>query len=94
MQSDLDVFERQVRADDSQGAHFPSAKGVSGGAVWRGDGDPRQCLKTAPFRLVGIGIEDRENDALMIAVVIYLVLESGIAVMKRLRQVEFMGAGL
>jgi len=44
--------------------------------------------------LVGIGIEDRENDALMIAVVIYLVLESGIAVMKRLRQVEFMGAGL
>jgi hypothetical protein len=63
----------QVQDDDGKPAHFPSAKGMSGGPVWRGDDDSKQWLKTTPVRLVGIGIEDRENDSLMIAVRIHLI---------------------
>jgi hypothetical protein len=53
--------------------HFPSAKGMSGGAVWRGSGNPKDWLQTAQVRLVGIGIEDRPNDQLMIGVRIHCI---------------------
>jgi hypothetical protein len=53
--------------------HFPSAKGMSGGAVWRGEGDPKAWLRTAEVRLVGIGIEDRVKDHLMIGVRIHCI---------------------
>jgi hypothetical protein len=64
---------QEVKDDGGKVAHFPSAKGMSGGPVWRGDGDSKRWLKTTPVRLVGIGIEDRENDGLMIAVRIHLI---------------------
>jgi hypothetical protein len=54
---------------------FPSPKGMSGGPVWRGDGDSRLWLIESPVRLVGIGIEDPKNQNTLVAVRIHLVLE-------------------
>jgi hypothetical protein len=59
------------RTDESgKPKQFPSPEGMSGGAVWRGDGDPKNWLQTAGMRLVGIGIEHRKdkNNEMMIGV--------------------------
>jgi hypothetical protein len=55
--------------------HFPSPKGMSGGGVWLGDGEPRSWLQTSQVRLVGIGIEDRPKEQLMIGVRIHCITD-------------------
>ena len=70
-------FKPDADKDENHKArHFPRAKGMSGGPVWRGDGDPAKWLKTNPVRLVGIGIEDRVKDEVMVAVRIHWVTAS------------------
>jgi hypothetical protein len=67
-------YERDKFADEiGVRKRFPLPKGMSGGPVWRGEGDSRLWLKEAPVKLVGIGIEDREKDRVMVAVRIHLV---------------------
>jgi hypothetical protein len=53
---------------------FPSPKGMSGGAVWCGDGNSRLWLTELPVRLVGMGIENPKNQNTLVAVRIHLVL--------------------
>lgn len=68
-------FERDnVMDSKGQTARFPSPKGMSGGAVWHGDGDFRLWLYDLPAKLVGIGIENPENKNVLVAVRIHLVL--------------------
>jgi len=42
--------------------------------VWYGEGDSRHWLAKTPVQLVGIGIEDPENQNALVAVRIHLVL--------------------
>jgi len=68
-------FERECVLDrDGKTSCFPSPRGMSGGAVWHGDGDFRLWLTELPARLVGIGIENLENQDVLVAVRIHLVL--------------------
>ena len=68
-------FDREQAFDEQgQRACFPQAKGMSGGAVWRGDRDSHLWLKETPIHLVGIGIEDPKNKNVLVAVRIHLVL--------------------
>jgi hypothetical protein len=68
-------FDRERAFDEAgQPACFPRVKGMSGGAVWRGDGDSHLWLTEVPVRLVGIGIEDPKNQNVLVAVRIHLVL--------------------
>ncbi len=68
-------FDREHVLDErDRPACFPRAKGMSGGAVWRGDGDSRLWLVKTPVCLVGIGIEDPKNENVLLAVRIHLVL--------------------
>lgn len=68
-------FDREQAFDENDvPACFPLPGGMSGGAVWRGDGDFRLWLKETPVRLVGIGIENPSTDGVMIGVRIHLVL--------------------
>jgi hypothetical protein len=54
----VEFHREQVFDEQGKSARFPRAKGMSGGAVWRGDGDSHLWLIKTPVRLVGIGIED------------------------------------
>jgi hypothetical protein len=68
-------FNREkIFNQNNQPASFPSPKGMSGGAVWCGDGNSRLWLIDLPVRLVGIGIEDPKNQNTLVAVRIHLVL--------------------
>lgn len=70
-------FNREKIFDENEKpASFPSPKGMSGGPVWRGDGNSRLWLIESPVRLVGIGIEDPKNQNTLVAVRIHLVLEA------------------
>ncbi|MEQ2005996.1 MAG: hypothetical protein ABMA26_04290 [Limisphaerales bacterium] len=62
-----------VQDEHGQRRSFPCAKGISGGPVWRGDGASDDWLVKTPVRLVGIGIEDRVRDSMMVAVRIHLI---------------------
>lgn len=57
------------RTDESgRSKQFPNPQGMSGGPVWRGDGDPKGWLQTPGMRLVGIGIEhgkDKDNEMMI-----------------------------
>jgi hypothetical protein len=68
-------FEReQVFDQNDQVGCFPVPNGMSGGAVWRGEGDFKLWFTELPARLVGVGIECRRNQNALIAVRIHLVL--------------------
>jgi hypothetical protein len=68
-------FNRMETLDENnQPAPFPVPYGMSGGAVWTGDGDHSSWFSTAPARLVGIGIEVPENQNVLVAVRIHVVL--------------------
>ncbi len=68
-------FDRQRAFDDAgRPACFPRARGMSGGAVWRGNGDSGRWLTETPVRLVGIGTEDPQNENVLVAVRIRVVL--------------------
>ena len=68
-------FARERVLDEAgQPACFPRPKGMSGGAVWSGEGDPHLWLKQTPVHLVGVGIEDPKDQNVLVAVRIHLVL--------------------
>jgi hypothetical protein len=68
-------FNRMETIDENnQPAPFPVPYGMSGGAVWTGDGDPSLWFSKAPARLVGIGIEVPESQNVLVAVRIHVVL--------------------
>ena len=68
-------FDRMETLDENnESAPFPTPQGMSGGAVWRGEGDHNLWLTETPVRLVGIGIEAPETEKVMIAVKIHVVL--------------------
>lgn len=70
-------FQREgVTDEDGKNGVFPKATGMSGGPVWRGAGPHRDWLKTTQVKLVGIGIEAREKDKLMIGVRIHVITDS------------------
>ena len=70
----VEFDSEQVFDEQGKPACFPRAKGMSGGAVWRGDCDSHLWLTKIPVRLVGIGIEDPKNQNVLVAVRIHLVL--------------------
>jgi len=70
----VEFHREQVFDEQGKSACFPRAKGMSGGAVWRGDGDSHLWLVKTPVRLVGLGIEDPNNQNVLVALRIHLVL--------------------
>ncbi len=69
----VNYLRNAVKDENGNAAHFPLAKGMSGGPVWVGDGPSEEWLKSTGVRLVGIGIEDRVDAKMMVAVRIHLV---------------------
>jgi hypothetical protein len=65
---------QKIFDENNKPSSFPSPKGMSGGAVWCGDGDSRLWLTELPVRLVGMGIENPKNQNTLVAVRIHLVL--------------------
>jgi hypothetical protein len=46
-----------VFADDGSKAVFPLPQGMSGGPIWKGEGNPHDWLAKSTVKLVGLGIE-------------------------------------
>jgi hypothetical protein len=65
---------KKIFDENNKPSSFPSPKGMSGGAVWCGDGNSRLWLTELPVRLVGMGIEKPKSQNTLVAVRIHFVL--------------------
>lgn len=91
-------FDRKnvTRADGAK-TEFPLPHGMSGGPIWKGQGNPHAWLAETPVKLVGLGIEVPEKKGvprgLMVGIRIQLILAAIIRVCPEVAKLGLMSPG-